>query len=203
MNIKMSLIELIDNTRTDKNTSHSYIDLYEKLFSRLKQKATNVIEIGIGPFKYPTVNCPGNGGSIELWNKYFSNATIYAVDIIDYNNVYDGIKSNDKIKLFTSSNAYLEEFVKENFIDKNIKFDMLLDDGPHTLDSMIKFIELYSDLIADDGILVIEDVQDVCWFNELTNCTPEDLKQYINIYDLRDIKNKYDDLVFVIDKSKK
>ena len=26
----MSLIELIDNTRTDKNTSHSYIDLYEK-----------------------------------------------------------------------------------------------------------------------------------------------------------------------------
>ena len=80
---------------------------------------------------------------------------------------------------------------------------MLLDDGPHTLDSMIKFIELYSDLIADDGILVIEDVQDINWFDELIKSTPDELKQYINTYDLRDIKNKYDDLVFVIDKSKK
>jgi hypothetical protein len=193
----MSLIELIDNTRTDKNTIHSYIDLYENLFSRLKQKATNVIEIGIGPHYHD------NGGSIELWHKYFSNAIIYAVDIIDYNIVYDGIKNNDKIKLFTSCNAYQEQFVKENFIDKNIKFDMLLDDGPHTLDSMIKFIELYSGLISDDGILIIEDVQDINWFNELVKSTPDELKQYINIYDLRHNKYRYDDLVFVIDKSKK
>jgi hypothetical protein len=36
---------------------------------------------------------------------------------------------------------------------------MVLDDGPHTLESMIKFIEFYSQILADDGILIIEDVQ--------------------------------------------
>jgi hypothetical protein len=206
--IIMSLIELVDNTRTDKNELHGYLELYEQLLSRLKSSATNILEIGIGPFKdpydpkhnyFPT----GNGGSIKLWADYFSNATIYAVDIIDYDNIYDGIKNNDKIKLFSSSNAYDAQFVKENFIDKDIKFDMLLDDGPHTLESMIKFIQLYSGLINDNGILMIEDIPDVAWFNELLNITPEPLKQYVNCYDVRHIKNRFDSLVFVIDKQDK
>ena len=29
----MSLIQLVDNTKTDKNTIHSYLGLYEKLLS--------------------------------------------------------------------------------------------------------------------------------------------------------------------------
>lgn len=43
----MSLIELIDNSRTDKNTVHSYIDLYEKLLHSQKESAKNVLEVGI------------------------------------------------------------------------------------------------------------------------------------------------------------
>lgn len=204
----MSLIELVDNTRTDKNETHGYLELYEQLLSRLKTSATNILEIGIGPIK-----CPydpkynfypfGNGGSIKLWYDYFSNAIIYAVDIIDYDNVYDGIKNNDKIKIFSSSNAYDEQFVKENFIDKNIKFDMILDDGPHTLESMINCIQLYHNLISDNGILIIEDIQDVSWFEPLVNSTPEHLKQYISLYDVRHVKNRYDSLVFVINKQVK
>ena len=204
----MSLIELVDNTRTDKNEIHGYLELYEQLLSRLKTSATNILEIGIGPYKDP--NDPkhnyypfGNGGSIKLWADYFSNATIYTIDIIDYDNIYDGIKNNDKIKIFSSSNAYDEQFVKENFIDKDIKFDMLLDDGPHTLESMINFIQLYSGLINDNGILMIEDIPDVAWFNELLSTTPEPLKQYVKCYDVRHIKNRFDSLVFVIDKQDK
>jgi len=30
------LIDLIDNTKTDKNTCHSYIETYEELFSQKK-----------------------------------------------------------------------------------------------------------------------------------------------------------------------
>ncbi len=29
----------------------------------------------------------------------------------------------------------------------------MLDDGPHSLDSMIQFIKLYSQIMTDDGIL--------------------------------------------------
>ena len=36
------LSELIDNSRTDKNTLHSYIDLYQKLLVGKKETAVNL-----------------------------------------------------------------------------------------------------------------------------------------------------------------
>ena len=82
-----------------------------------------------------------------------------------------------------------------------MKFDMILDDGPHDLDTMKHCITLYSQVMADNGILVIEDVQDWSWIDELTKTVPDHLKQYIKAYDLRSIKGRYDDIVFTIDKS--
>jgi hypothetical protein len=76
----------------------------------------------------------------------------------------------------------------------------MLDDGPHILESMKKFIKLYSQLMTDDGILIIEDVQDLEWIDILKNETPEHLKQFVKVYDLRANKNRYDDIVFTIDK---
>ena len=77
----------------------------------------------------------------------------------------------------------------------------MLDDGPHTLESMTKFIELYSQIMTDDGILIIEDVQQWEWIDILKNAVPEDLKKFIKVYDLRKFKNRYDDIVFTINKS--
>jgi hypothetical protein len=77
----------------------------------------------------------------------------------------------------------------------------MLDDGPHTLDSMTQFIRLYSQVMKDDGILIIEDVQSWDWLSVLTNQVPDHLKQYVKVYDLRHNKGRYDDIVFTIDKS--
>ena len=77
----------------------------------------------------------------------------------------------------------------------------MLDDGPHTLDSMKRFITLYSQLMKEDGILIIEDVQDWEWIEILKNEVSDHLKQYIKVYDLRNVKGRYDDIVFTIDKS--
>ena len=75
-----------------------------------------------------------------------------------------------------------------------------MDDGPHSLESMKQFIRLYSQIMTDDGILIIEDVQSWDWIDILKNEVPENLKQFIKIYDLRHNKNRYDDIVFTIDK---
>lgn len=186
----MSLVEIVDNSRTDKNTLHSYLVLYQRLLISKKDTAKNVLEIGIY-----------NGGSIKLWHDFFINATVYGLDIMHINNVWDGIKNNDKIILHTSNNAYDDNFFKSQFLDKNIKFDFMLDDGPHTLDSMIKFITLYSQIMTSDGILIIEDVQSWDWIDVLKNHVPQDMKQFIKVYDLRPNKGRYDDIVFTIDKS--
>ena len=186
----MRLEELADNSRTDKNTLHSYLPLYQQLLINKKETTKNVLEIGIY-----------NGGSIKLWSDFFTNATVYGLDIMDINNVWDGIKNNDKIKLYTSTDAYDNDFFINNFLNKNIKYDFMLDDGPHTLESMKQFIRLYTNIMAEDGILIIEDVQDWSWINILKNEVPEHLRKFIKTYDLRQNKNRYDDIVFTIDKS--
>ena len=191
------LSSLVDNNRTDKNTMHSYLDLYERLLSNKKNTAKNVLEIGIGD----GYACIGNGGSIMLWHDYFQNATVHALDIQNINKIWDELKNNERIKLYTSTNAYDEKKFKENFLDKNIKCDFMLDDGLHTLESMKQFITLYSQLMTDDGILIIEDVQRWEWIDILKNHVPEPLKEYVKVYDLRANKNRYDDIVFTIDKS--
>jgi hypothetical protein len=185
----MSLEEIVDNSRTDKNTVHSYLPLYQQLLISKKETAKNVLEVGI---------C--NGGSIKLWSDFFTNANVYGLDIMNINNVWEGI-IKEKIILHTSCDAYNNDFFITYFLNKNIKFDFMLDDGPHTLESMKEFIQLYSQIMTDDGILIIEDVQSWDWIDILKNVVPEHLKQFIKIYDLRQNKNRYDDIVFTIDKS--
>ena len=182
------MLKLINNDKTDKNTTHSYIELYEELLHSKQFTAKNILEVGVQ-----------RGGSIKLWHDYFINATVYGVDIIPIIDTWDKIRCEPRIKL-GRFDAYDETFFNENFLGK-VKFDMMLDDGPHTLDSMKQFIKLYTQVMTDDGILIIEDVQQIEWLNELIQTVPEDLKKYVSTYDLRYIKGRYDDIVFVINKS--
>jgi hypothetical protein len=191
----MSLSSLVNNKLTDKNTNHSYLDLYEKLLCSKKHTAENILEIGIGDFGQK------NGGSIKLWRDYFTNAKIYGLDILPKERVIDELLDDSRVVLYTSINAYDKTFVKSEFIDNNIKFDMMLDDGPHSLESMIEFIILYSPLLKEDGILIIEDVQSMDWISNLKNVVPAYLQEYIEVHDLRHIKGRWDDIVFTINMS--
>ena len=177
---------------TDKNTVHSYLPLYDTLLKPIKDTAENILEVGIGAFG------PKNGGSLLLWRNYFTKATIYGIDILPLNRVLDELIQDKSIKLYVETDAYNKSFISNNL--NNIRFDFLLDDGPHSLTSQEKFVELYSPLLSENGILIIEDVQAEGWLERLKNKTPEHLKQYIKTYDLRNNKGRYDDIVFTIDK---
>jgi cephalosporin hydroxylase len=185
------LSDYCDDTLTDKNTIHSYIEVYQELFASKKDTATDVLEVGIGPYM-------PNGGSIKMWNDYFTSAQIYALDIISLDGVNPILKGQPRINLYTSTNAYDVEFVGSTFGDK--KFDIVLDDGPHTLESMLDFIKLYGPLLKSDGILVVEDVQDIKWIEFLRLITPDADKPFIKVFDRREVKGRYDDIIFVIDK---
>jgi hypothetical protein len=185
----MSLEEIADNSRTDKNTLHSYLPLYQKLLINKKETATHILEIGIL-----------QGGSIKLWKDFFTNATIHGLDKMESHLVWHEIKNDERITLHTSIDAYDSSFFNNTFSSKDIRFDLILDDGSHLLSDMIKFIILYSQVMADDGILIIEDVQQWDWIETLSDNTPTHLKQFIKIYDLRNNKNCRDDILFTIDK---
>jgi cephalosporin hydroxylase len=183
----VKMINLINNKTTDKNTIHSYLPVYEDLMRPFKSTSKNILEIGLM-----------DGGSIQLWRDYFDNATIYGVDIKDsIKPVHYDLKTDPRVKLFLNSNAYDKKFI-ENLSD--VKFDFIIDDGPHTIESMIFCVQNYSKLLTDTGILIIEDVQCITWINPIYNSVPDELKKYCSHIDLRLTKGRYDDIMFIIKK---
>jgi hypothetical protein len=187
----MSLAELADNTRTDKNTDHSYLPLYEKLLSPRKETVKNVLEIGVQ-----------RGGSIKLWYDYFPNATVFGLDCMHINEVWGELKNKDRIVLHTSVDAYNPNFIRDELTIPSRKFDFVIDDGPHHLETMKVFINTYSRFLSDDGILILEDIQEWSWVEHLLKEVPHELKNFVHLYDLRWNKGRWDDIVFVIDKTK-
>lgn len=164
----------IKNYDTDKNTVHSYIEqVYDKLFDN--PSITNILEIGAF-----------NGGSALLWHDYFINA---AIDIVDINRC-DAILNHNRINHIVD-NAYSLELLKTLN-----SYDIIIDDGPHTLDSMIFVVDHYISLLKSGGLCVIEDVQAYSWFTILTTRIPKGYSY--QIIDLRHIKGRYDDMMLII-----
>ena len=188
---RLKIKDLIDNKLTDKNTLHSYVDVYEDMFDSLRYTAKNILEIGIAP-----------GGSIIMWRDYFINAHIYGIDTCNLADIQrQDIKNDYHTTLFPNTNGYNDQFIRDNFTNKNIKFDMVMDDASHTLEDIIYFIIKYLPLLSDNGIMVIENIQKMEWVEILKLIVPDEFKKNIQIYDLRHIKNRYDDILFVINKN--
>lgn len=179
------LKQLVDNGRTDKDTLHSYLDTYETLFSPLRTSATRVLEVGIQ-----------RGGSIKLWHDYFPSATIHGVDIDP--TTLPILRAFPRVQLHERTDAYSPSFVETL---RDLRFDVLIDDGPHTLESMKDFLRLYMPLMSDRAVLIIEDVQDIAWIPTLRAQVPQDPRLSVNVYDLRSTKGRYDDVLFVVTKT--
>jgi hypothetical protein len=187
-NVKM-LKSLVNNQLTDKDTAHSYLDTYDSLFGRLRTSAIRVVEIGVY-----------DGGSIALWSDFFTNATIYGLDIVPLRKEAVFLTRYPRVVLKQPVDAYSADTIS---IFSTMKFDVIIDDGPHTLESMLSCVMNYSKMLTDNGILVVEDVPDIRWTEDLRAATPDDLKQYIQVFDLRENKGRWDDILFVINKGVK
>lgn len=111
--------------KTDKFTGHQYMETYKKVLNPRKNTAKNILEIGVKA-----------GGSVLLWRDFFTNAQIYGVDIDGMPE--DLVNNNERITII-KDNAYDIQFIHNNFVSKGIKFDVLIDDGPHSLESMMFF----------------------------------------------------------------
>lgn len=180
-----TLFDLIDNNLTDKNTMHSYLETYQSLFESKKETAKNVLEIGIY-----------RGGSIKLWQNYFQNATVYGADW-DEKHIPDFVKDLSRVNVLFGD-AYSESFITDKISDT--KFDIIVEDGAHTYDGVTFVAKHYSKLLAEGGILVIEDVQDMSWIDAMKNELPDDLKNKVSVLDNRHVKGRYDDVLFIVQK---
>jgi len=172
--------KFVDNEYTDKNSCHSYIEVYEKLFAPIRDSCTKVLEVGIH-----------HGASINIWLNYFQNAHIVGIDpnpLVTYD-----FSNNSRISIF-KQNAYDMTLVTSLGLET---FDIVIDDGPHTRASMIDFATMYSKLLKPGGILVIEDIQSSDWIPLIIKCLPTNMQHNAVVYDRRHIKGRYDDIMIV------
>lgn len=160
------------------NNGHTYAIVYDKLFESYKNKHINFLEIGLN-----------FGGNIAICSEYFSNIKHYGIDIADYIKI-------DK-SLFT--------FYKGSFDDKNIikqvserQYDIILEDGSHYLEHQLKSIDIYLPMLKSDGVMIIEDIQDINHLPSIYEKIDTD-KYFAYTVDLRFNKNRWDDIIVVIE----
>jgi cephalosporin hydroxylase len=94
------------------------------------------------------------------------------VNLVPINNEWVSQKNVEYI----IGNAYTSEIA-----NKLSKIDILIDDGPHSLESHIKLLELYIPKMNSGGVIVIEDVS--YSQNTLINYLPEELKSGYSFHD--------------------
>lgn len=176
----LNLAPFFDPEFTDKDTIHSYVPEYENLMLRFKDIPFNMMEVGIQ-----------RGGSIVAWLKAFPRATVVGVDCQKTVN----ITCDRYSELIT--NAYDDEFMT---LIQPKSLDFIIDDGSHAYNDIRFACENYPKLLKSGGILVIEDIPDVKWIPKLRAIATAQ-GCYTEVIDLREKKNRWDDVMLIIRKS--
>jgi hypothetical protein len=177
----IDLEELLTQRRTKWN-ARTYAQRYERYFAPIRHLPLKILEIGIGGYDNPKEG----GDSLRAWKRYFPNAQIYGVDIVDKSALQE-----DRIQTFQGSQddpAFLERVVAQTG-----KLDIIIDDGSHRNDHVIASFQLLFPALADDGgIYVVEDthfsyVPNIPNWQKLTGgTTPPTWAQYGGALDLYD-----------------
>lgn len=105
-----------------------------------------ILEIGVGCYEDPY----SGGESLKMWKQYFHNSMIYGIDIIDKTALEE-----DRIKIFQGSQH--DEVFLNKIVAETGKFDIIIDDGSHRNDHVIKTFKILFPELNDGGIYVVED----------------------------------------------
>nr|CAD2181002.1 unnamed protein product [Meloidogyne enterolobii] len=134
---------------TDKSENgHNYTGIYYRYFGPIRHRQLKFLEIGIY-----------TGASVKMWESYFPNAELHFIDVTDQYLTYRSNRS--KYHFFDQSN---EQKLQEFAMEIGVKFDIIIDDGGHGNDQIIKSFEaLFPFLNENGGIYVIEDLHTAYW----------------------------------------
>ena len=122
--------------------AHGYAKIYEKYLKDNKDRILNIIELG---------SFYGNASAAFFF--YFKNAKIYSADINPDMYLY----SSKRLKNFftdTSSRPSIEK----NIINKNIKFDLIIEDASHMLKDQIISLFILFRTLNSGGLFIVEEI---------------------------------------------
>lgn len=119
-----------------------YFEIYERHFSRFRNKEINLLEIGVY-----------QGGSLQMWKHYFgSKARIFGLDV----NPNCKKLEEENIQIFIGSQS--DRKFLQNLKDQIPDIDILIDDGGHRMKQQIVTFEELFDKVKPNGLYVCEDL---------------------------------------------
>lgn len=196
-----TLIQIWEDLRkvgyeTDKGSIHSYLPVYEKLLAPYRETALNVLEIGLF-----------NGNSIRMWAEYFTKAKVWGIDcsltphdgMADLNPLVNDIMNSQPYQPLFNTHVHIFDAENKEEVAKRFtgtKFDVIIEDAGHEINQQLNLFDIWKEYIADGGIYIIEDVQDLDKDEHLFYRTR--INRHLRIIDLRNEKGRYDDVLIVI-----
>lgn len=180
---------LPENGISDKGTTHSYIEEYERLFAPFRQRQPiTMLEIGL---------C--RGGSLRMWHEYFDRSAVHGIDISD---APDGLPDlrrligEDLPRMTVSIFDACEPIQVLKHIG-NAKFDIIIEDASHDIDDSMAIYANFVHRLNPNGLYVIEDVVTIESTRGIVSDVVRPPRQF-QVLDLRHKKNRWDDVLITI-----
>jgi hypothetical protein len=124
-----------------------YFDVYEQHLSRFRGKTFRLLEIGIF-----------HGGSLQMWRRYFGpGVSIVGMDI-DERTLALAEPGVDVIIGDQADRSFLR-----GVVDRYKSFDVVIDDGGHTMEQQIVSFEELWPAVTDGGEYIAEDLHTSYW----------------------------------------
>ncbi len=126
-----------------------YLNVYEELFRSYRSSRLRLLEIGIQ-----------NGGSLEIWSRYFRNATVLVG--CDINVACTQLKYGDPRIHVVVADANTDE-AECAIAGHSDRFDLIIDDGSHRSSDIVRSFVRYFPRLEQGGIFVVEDLHCSYW----------------------------------------
>ena len=169
---------------TDKQFPKKYLEyVYNPVFFSANTPGV-LVEIGVR-----------SGASLALWANAFPETKIIGIDNLEIN-------PSLKLEYLNYPNikrVVMDAYTLETIIQLPNQIDILIDDGPHSLESHFFAVKNYLPSISPNGYFFIEDIIGGNFhINSIINSIPLSFQGCVRVFDLRKISNQHDAIIVLI-----
>lgn len=124
-----------------------YLDVYDRHLSGFRRRGVTVLEIGVR-----------EGGSLRMWRDYFGPAaTVVGLDIDPR---CARLADPDTIVVIGDQG---DPEVLRSLVNRFGPFDVVIDDGGHTMAQQASTLDILWPAIREGGVLIVEDLHTSYW----------------------------------------
>jgi hypothetical protein len=137
----------LEHNAGDLHKWHHYFSIYERHFARFRGRPISLLEIGVA-----------KGGSLALWRRYFGpSAVITGIDVDPSCAQY----TNGLTEVFIGNQV--DTGFLASVAAKRGPFDIVIDDGGHTMRQQITSYETLFPHVKERGVYLVEDLHTSLW----------------------------------------